>query len=92
MDSGVGTNQIANVNNLSIHKTILSPHAAIPKCPDLDDPNYGDVDVTGNTPGSKAIYTCDSGFKLVGNRKRFCQKNGYWTGRDPICKRKNVLM
>ncbi|XP_064382155.1 sushi, von Willebrand factor type A, EGF and pentraxin domain-containing protein 1-like isoform X4 [Halichondria panicea] len=55
-------------------------------CPDLIDPRYGDVDVTGNTPGSKATYTCDRGFTLVGSSTAKCQLNGKWSSVPPVCK------
>ncbi len=54
-------------------------------CPDLDDPKYGSVKVGGNTPGSKADYKCDDGFKLVGVAWRRCQDNGQWSGKAPTC-------
>ena len=56
------------------------------RCPRLDDPDNGDVKHTGLTPGSKAIHSCDRGFVLKGNKIRICQKNGYWTGKPPVCK------
>ena len=56
------------------------------QCSDLDDPRYGNVKVSGTTPGSKADYECNSGFKLVGVARRKCQDNGYWTGEAPVCK------
>ena len=56
-------------------------------CPPLNAPSYGSVETTGNKPGSIARYECDKRFKLVGNDIRKCQKNGYWTGTEPKCKR-----
>ena len=55
------------------------------ECEDLDDPLYGDVDLTGTTVGSQARYSCNEGFKLVGDRKRECQADGNWSGQEPIC-------
>ena len=54
-------------------------------CKYLEDPDYGKVEHGGTHPGAKATYSCDYGYKLVGNRVRRCQKNGYWSGRDPKC-------
>jgi len=54
-------------------------------CPDLIAPQNGDVDQTGNIPGDMADYTCDSGFTLIGDQRRVCQANGFWTGISPLC-------
>ena len=60
----------------------------IVRCPDLYDPPYGSVNQTDNKPGSTAQYECDYGFKLVGDARRKCLYNGYWSGKEPVCKRK----
>ena len=41
--------------------------------------------VTGLTTGSTAIYTCDTGFELVGTGFRTCLASGVWSGIDPVC-------
>ena len=72
----------------SFQQDILNYGAVNPvaiECEDLDDPLYGDVDLTGTTVGSQAHYSCNEGFKLVGDRKRECQADGNWSGREPIC-------
>ena len=53
-------------------------------CPSLTIKD-GRVTVTGLTPGSTAIYTCDSGFELVGTVFRTCLTSGVWSGTDPVC-------
>ena len=67
--------------------TIFTSYIGI-TCPDLDDPRYGSVNVTGNTPGYTAHYECDYGYELVGGLYRECLYNGYWSGKEPVCKRK----
>ena len=62
-------------------------HAAV-NCRDLSDPNNGRVSTTGSTVGSKATYTCNKGFSLVGKNMRKCLASGQWMGEAPICKRK----
>ena len=53
-------------------------------CEALDPPTYGSV--TNNTAvNSQAIYTCSSGFALVGQSSRICQANGTWSGEEPLC-------
>ena len=58
-------------------------------CPDLRDPPYGNVKQKGNRPGATAHYTCDKHSKLIGNPWRKCLYNGYWSGKEPVCKRKH---
>ena len=63
---------------------------AVITCQDLYDPTYGRVNVTGYTPGYKAHYKCDYGYKLVGEAYRECLYTGYWGGEEPVCERKSV--
>ncbi len=56
-------------------------------CGKLDDPDYGEVDFSSTKFKSKATYSCDDGFFLVGDETRVCQANGKWSGEAPICKR-----
>ena len=65
-----------------------SSELSIVRCPDLYAPPYGSVNVTGNEPGDSAHYECDYGFKLVGDVYLECLYDGYWSGREPVCKRK----
>ena len=56
-------------------------------CPKLKL-DYGVVKHTGLKPGSKAAHFCKRCFKLVGDKLRVCLKNGYWSGKPPVCKSK----
>ena len=53
-------------------------------CHVLSDPDFGSVAVTGNNVGNIATYTCDAGFKLIGNAKRVCTASG-WLPSEPVC-------
>ena len=57
------------------------------ECEDLNDPDYGCVVTTGNLPGDKAVYFCDDGFTLKGEKKRKCV-DGTWDGTAPTCESK----
>ena len=35
--------------------------------------------------GDLALYTCGSGYMLLGNQQRMCQENGQWSGNVPDC-------
>ncbi len=39
-----------------------------------------------------AIYSCDSGFALIGQDQRHCRNDGRWSGRAPMCKRKEKIV
>lgn len=44
------------------------------------------VDISSNSVGATAQYSCPRGRYLVGNGTRVCLKNGQWGGRRPSCK------
>ena len=50
-------------------------------------PQYGSVDIKGYGHGSKALYSCNHGYKLNGGEYITCNY-GVWKGRIPVCKRK----
>lgn len=54
-------------------------------CPTLPTPNNGDVRVSGVEVGGIATYSCDVGFRLVGNSTRVCQDSVTWSGEAPVC-------
>lgn len=57
-------------------------------CGTLSNPANGQVSHTGRTTfGQAAIYSCDAGYNLVGNRTRTCQATGVWSGSEPTCQR-----
>ena len=50
-------------------------------------PSNGQVNVDeGLTVGSKAMYSCDSGFDLIGSQLRECLIIEKWSDREPYCK------
>ena len=55
------------------------------RCPILLDPTNGFVNVTGNSHGDTAIYTCEDGFSLVGSQTQICGVDGIWSGSAPTC-------
>ena len=56
------------------------------ECPPLRCPVHGFVDIANKSATfTEVVYTCEEGFVLRGDNKRYCQRNGQWTGRDPHC-------
>ena len=54
---------------------------------DLMDPDHGCVVIAGNKPGDKAVYFCDDGFTLKGEKKSECE-DGKWSETAPTCESK----
>ena len=42
--------------------------------------------VSSHKAGALVIYTCKSGYELVGDSTRSCEMNGKWNGTEPSCK------
>lgn len=42
--------------------------------------------MSGRTFGSRASYTCNHGYHVVGLQSRICQAYGHWSGAEPACK------
>ena len=55
-------------------------------CGSLPDPANGQVDHTAGTSLEQtAIYSCNTGYTLVGDSTRTCEAIGNWSGSAPIC-------
>ena len=42
--------------------------------------------------GVNAIYTCDTGYTLVGRRIRACNSSGNWEATTPTCQSEPVII
>ena len=58
-------------------------------CPKVGAPDYGSVNVKGYSHSSRAVYTCNHGYKLYGDEYITCDY-GIWKGKIPICKREFI--
>ena len=55
-------------------------------CGTLSNPANGQVSHTaGMTFGQTATYTCNTGYRLVGDSNQTCQATGRWSGSAPTC-------
>ncbi|XP_077504236.1 protein lev-9-like isoform X5 [Amblyomma americanum] len=61
------------------------PECHIVQCGTLENITNGFVNLSGTTFGSKAEFSCNHGFKLVGNSTRTCGADGRWTDEPPHC-------
>ena len=51
----------------------------------------GKVRLKERTYSSKADYTCNDGFDLVGDNYRICQADRSWSGNAPFCECKFLV-
>ena len=69
---------------------ILITSICLVDCGILTAPPNGAVMLSdGTLEGSIATYTCNFGFRLVGNDERICQFNTTWTEEEPYCERES---
>ncbi|XP_019469919.1 CUB and sushi domain-containing protein 3-like [Meleagris gallopavo] len=61
------------------------PYCQIISCGELPTPPNGNKIGTQITYGSTAIFTCDSGYMLVGSAVRECLSSGLWSGIETRC-------
>lgn len=52
----------------------------------------GNVKLTGTKVGDKAFHRCNKGYFLVGVQVRVCRKDGKWSDKPPVCKRKLLFL
>ena len=67
-------------------------YSSVVDCGALTSLSYGEVSVNETTFRASAVYTCNSGFLLQGNRSRTCQADGNWSSSEPQCKGKELPM
>ncbi|KAM6428144.1 CUB and sushi domain-containing protein 2 isoform 3-T4 [Liasis olivaceus] len=61
------------------------PICRIISCGDLPVPSNGNRIGTLTIYGATAIFSCNSGYTLVGSRVRECMANGLWSGLEVTC-------
>ncbi len=80
-------------NNFSISMILYLCFVYLDKrvtCAKLADPANGAVKSSGYYLHDTAVHSCNSGYRLRGNRVRKCQSNGKWSGSAPTCERKLI--
>ncbi len=54
-------------------------------CPGLANPTNGSVSAPTRNRGDTAVYSCDTGYNLLGSKTRTCQADGTWNAAEPTC-------
>ncbi|XP_061166124.1 sushi, von Willebrand factor type A, EGF and pentraxin domain-containing protein 1-like [Saccostrea echinata] len=80
----VGDSQIRCLSNGSWSIT-QTPRCQQILCPTPESTLNGNVYFTDITVGVTINYTCNTGFKLIGDNQRRCSQTGEWTGSVPVC-------
>lgn len=61
-------------------------------CGDLGTPPNGNKIGTLTVFGATAIFSCNTGYTLVGSRVRECMANGLWSGSEVQCLGKAMVL
>lgn len=60
------------------------------KCPPLTDPDNGQVMAPSISLFSTAVYSCNNGYELMGERERMCFLGFVWTHSAPTCQGRDL--
>ena len=52
----------------------------------------GTISYDGTGYNMVVEYKCDEGYSLTGSSKQVCQSSGMWSGVEPFCDRKHVIV
>lgn len=85
-----GSLQISVTSEFYCH--FLFTEVIIKECPTPPDVRNGySAEVSGSDGRIKYVeYFCNNTYILSGDSKRTCQKNGTWSGSQPLCVRGTV--
>ena len=67
------------------------PLVAVVDCGSLTNPMNGNVSLINNTFGSTAIYSCDTGYDLIGRMTSTCGADGNWSSTNTTCQSKWLI-
>lgn len=74
-----------NEVSLACTKTTFVVLHLVISCGDLGTPPNGNKIGTLTVFGATAIFSCNTGYTLVGSRVRECMANGLWSGAEVQC-------
>ncbi|XP_062579053.1 matrilin-3-like, partial [Saccostrea cucullata] len=69
----------------SIRDNLAKPKCKVTSCGHPGTPNNGNLHGSDFSQGKSVIYSCKTGYKLVGNQQRTCQRDKIWSGNLPSC-------
>ncbi|XP_052795625.1 sushi, von Willebrand factor type A, EGF and pentraxin domain-containing protein 1-like [Mya arenaria] len=80
---GVGASQIVCLSNASWSES--SPFCRIKDCYSPSVPTNGSASFTNTTYQSVCVYSCDTGFDLIGDNISICLQDGNWSSPYTYC-------
>jgi len=63
---------------VNIYENVLKPESIVISCGQLPTPGNGRKSTFAFVPGTMVKFDCDPGYKLVGERRRWCYDSGDW--------------
>ena len=86
LQSGKWSGSLPICKGMTVHNFVLYFVMLAVVCKKLLNLSNGKVILRGNSGiGSVAVYICNSGFSLAGQKSRTCLSTGKWSGRKPTC-------
>ena len=62
------------------------------QCVEIGTVHHANRKITGNGYNSRVEYICHSSYRLLRSAVRTCDKTSTWTGDQPLCVRKLLLI
>lgn len=78
----VGLNQITHFHS-DLFLIVRSPIAV--NCGHPGRPRHGNISESGFTYQKKVTFYCNRHYELDGQKERYCQADGKWSGEQPKC-------
>ncbi|CAI8024982.1 Sushi repeat-containing protein SRPX2, partial [Geodia barretti] len=79
------SNLVVDASRGTTQVRILGDIVGVVECPTLNDPDNGNLNLSGNSLGDTAEYTCNTGYNLMGESISTCGADSQWSGNPPVC-------
>ncbi|XP_077971175.1 sushi, von Willebrand factor type A, EGF and pentraxin domain-containing protein 1-like isoform X2 [Styela clava] len=64
----------------------IAPSCSLIRCGAQESPMHGSVSCSaGDAYSSTCTFTCNTGYRLLGDKAATCEKAGLWKGTTPVC-------
>jgi hypothetical protein len=80
-----GWNDLKGPIFVVLSKYIVMFHSFTVKCPILEAPNSGYINITSDGSVTIAMFVCDQGYYIDGSSDVTCGTDGTWSAVMPTC-------